>query len=96
MTGKRLIALSLAALVLLMSAMTAAPQLHELMHHDCDSPQHICAVTLFLHGQVDAAVVAIEVPLPAFEMQADVVAAFNSFAPAIENLPAGRAPPFAV
>jgi hypothetical protein len=48
----------LTALVLLLSFAGASPQLHKLLHPDADSPDHNCAVTLFAHGQVDAASVS--------------------------------------
>jgi hypothetical protein len=35
--------------------MAIFPALHELVHPDCNDADHECAVTLFSHGQVDAA-----------------------------------------
>lgn len=34
---------------------TSSEPLHKLVHPDADSPDHHCAVTLFLQGQVNAA-----------------------------------------
>jgi len=87
------IASLLIVLVLLLNAMAACPDLHELIHHDAGAPEHECAVTLFAHGHVDA--VAIEVPVIATTVLFATTppVSFFIFAPAIENLPAGRAPP---
>jgi hypothetical protein len=38
-----------------LQAMVVFPALHALVHHDACDPAHECAVTLFSHGQVDAA-----------------------------------------
>ena len=91
--GKAGIALSLAFLVLLLNAMAACPALHELIHHDADSDEHHCAVTLFAHGQVDSATVDMCVDTPSASIESAPQITFSIFAPAIENLPAGRAPP---
>jgi hypothetical protein len=86
----------LVGLVLLLNAMAASPELHELIHADAGHADHQCAVTLFGHGQIDSSVVAM-VPAAA---TASFPICFRfeifAFAPAIENLPAGRAPPAAV
>ena len=86
----------LAGLVLLLNAMVACPQLHELLHADADKASHQCAVTLFAHGQVDSATVEIFAIVPAVSIEATLPFEFSTFAPAIENLPAGRAPPVSV
>ena len=77
----------------LLDAMAACPELHELIHHDAGAPEHECAVTLFAHGHVDA--VSLEVPVIATTVPFAAVpqVSFSVFTPAIENLPAGRAPP---
>ena len=87
------IALVLAGIVLLLNAMAASPGLHELFHPDAGQPQHQCAVTMFAHGQVDSVDVDVPVaaPLPLIQTVSPIVISFYS--PAIENLPAGRAPP---
>lgn len=55
---------------LLLQAMVTFPGLHELFHHDASEPDHQCAVTLFVHGQVHCADVAVPLlrpePLPVF------------------------------
>jgi hypothetical protein len=91
--GKAGVALSVAFLVLLLNAMAACPALHELIHHDADSEEHHCAVTMFAHGQVDSATVDILVVTPSASIETAQQVIFSVFAPAIENLPAGRAPP---
>jgi hypothetical protein len=42
------------ALFLTLLLFTSSEALHKLIHSDADSPAHHCAVTLFLHGQVNA------------------------------------------
>jgi hypothetical protein len=86
-------ALLLAILVLLLDAMAACPVLHELIHHDADEPGHECAVTLFAHGQVDSVTMDVPVIVPAATTAIIPQRDFSVFAPAIQNLPAGRGPP---
>ena len=83
----------LVALVLLVNALAACPDLHALIHHDADAPGHACAVTMFAHGQVDSPVVEAggSIPMPPAEfLPLNPVAAFNAL---IEKLPPGRGPP---
>jgi hypothetical protein len=51
-------AVLLCAFVLFIAALAASPSLHEWLHHDANEAGHECAVTLFLHGQVDATTLA--------------------------------------
>jgi hypothetical protein len=94
--GKAVIASLLAGLVLLLAAMAACPELHELIHKDAGSAEHQCGVTLFAHGQVDSASVEVAAVTPVVLIETTTQVSFSIFAPAIENLPAGRAPPAAV
>jgi len=94
--GKAVIASLLVALVLLLDAMAACPSLHELIHQDANSSQHQCVVTLFAHGQVDSASVDVSTAVPPASVETAVPFEFSVFAPAIGNLPAGRAPPVSV
>jgi len=89
------ITLLLAVLVLVLNAMAACPSLHELIHKDADSARHQCVVTLFAHGQVDSAAVEVVPVTPTVSIEFAPQFTFFAFAPAIENLPAGRAPPAA-
>ena len=89
-------ALLLASLVLLLDAMAACPQLHEWLHADAGQTSHQCAATLFAHGQMDAAAVDISVVAPSAALEIISQFYFSVFSPAIENLPAGRAPPISV
>ncbi len=91
--GRAGIALSLALLVLVLNAMAACPALHELVHHDADTPGHDCVVTMFAHGQVDSAAVEVSVPIPSTVVATAPQFAIFVFAPVVENLPPGRAPP---
>lgn len=83
----------LVAVVLLLNAMAAAPELHELIHADAGHEDHQCAVTLFAHGQVDSVTVAVAAIAPVVLVETAPPILFSVFAPVIENLPAGRAPP---
>jgi hypothetical protein len=91
--SKASIALLLAALVLLLDAMAASPTLHELIHKDAGQAEHQCGVTLFAHGQVDSVAVDVPVIAAALSIATTPQIVFSIFSPAIENLPAGRAPP---
>jgi hypothetical protein len=51
------LALLLAAMLQWAALLVVCPSLHELIHHDAGDPQHDCAVTLFLAGQVEPAFV---------------------------------------
>ena len=52
---KKTSAVLLCGMVLFLTALAASPSLHQWFHHDADDPDHECAVTLFVHGQVSAA-----------------------------------------
>ena len=91
--GKAVIASLLVALVLLLDAMAACPSLHELIHKDANAPDHQCVVTLFAHGQVDTASVDVSAVEPVASIETTAPFQFSIFAPAIADLPAGRAPP---
>lgn len=80
-------------LVLFLNLLAASLPLHEHFHADAGKTHHHCAVTIFAHGQVDAPVVAVALPVPA---------AFVEFLPQfsvsipnalVANLPPGRGPP---
>ena len=91
--GQTVVSVLLTAVVLLLLAMAASEPLHKLFHEDAGTAGHACAVTLFAHGQVDAATVEISCALPAAAIEATSPFLISVFRPAIENLPAGRAPP---
>lgn len=91
--GKPVLAIALVGVVLLLAAIAACPELHELIHHDAGKPDHECAVTMFVHGQVDSAVCEIIIPLPTGSIEIVRYFSVSVFSPAIENLPPGRAPP---
>ena len=86
----------LVALVLLLDAMAACPELHELIHQDAGQAEHQCAVTLFAHGHMDSATVEVAAVTLTVSVETTPQITFSVFAPAIGNLPAGRAPPVAV
>ena len=79
--------------VLLLNLLAASPSLHECFHADAGQPDHQCAVTLFAHGHVDAATVAVPISIPLAFIETVQHVEISSFQPFIENLPAGRAPP---
>ena len=92
--SKAVVASLLVALVLLLDAMAACPSLHELIHHDANNPDHECAVTMFAHGKVESAVIEVTIVAPQASIAVPLSVEISVFSPAIENLPAGRAPPF--
>jgi hypothetical protein len=51
----------LLGLFLSLQAMVVFPALHAMVHHDAGDPDHECAVTLFCHGNVEAATTAVPV-----------------------------------
>ena len=81
--------------VLLLNALAASPELHELVHADAGQTAHQCATTMFAHGQVDAAGVSAvaEVPPVAAEFFPSPPVSVSNIA--AETLPPGRAPPLA-
>ncbi|MGA2800770.1 MAG: hypothetical protein ABSE97_00120 [Verrucomicrobiota bacterium] len=87
------LAVLLVGLVLLLNAMVACPALHELIHKDADEHDHHCAVTMFMHGQVESTTCDIPVVTPTISIEATSQVEFFTFSTAIENLPQGRAPP---
>jgi hypothetical protein len=91
-----LVAALLVALVLLLDAMAACPQLHEFFHKDANESEHQCAVTFFSHGQLDSVSIDIPISQPQVFVVTVPQVKLSFFAPAIENLPAGRAPPVSV
>ena len=91
--GQAVVASLLTGLVLLLNAMAASPALHELVHADAGKADHECAVTLFAHGQVDSASLTVPVLASLTLIQTVPSVEISVFRPAIEQLPAGRAPP---
>ena len=76
--------------------MAAWPALHEFFHADAGRADHQCAVTLFAHGQMDAADVAVAaIVLPVFVEYFSIPTTLV-FSSAVETLPPGRAPPSVV
>ena len=93
--GRLLLGVLLIFLVLLLNLLAASPSLHQLLHGDANHAEHQCAVTLFAHGKVDTASVAVPISVPLAVVETAPAIIFSSFSPAIEHLPAGRAPPAA-
>ena len=91
--SKAVVALVLTGIVVLLNAMAASPTLHELFHPDASDEAHQCAVTMFTHGGVDSASADVPVVAPLPLIQTVSFAYSSIFCPAIEQLPAGRAPP---
>jgi hypothetical protein len=91
--GKPALAAVLVGLILLLLAMAACPELHEYFHKDADCPDHHCAVTLLAHGKVSSATVDVAVVTQPVSIQPPSPVFISPYAPAIEHLPAGRAPP---
>ena len=94
--GRILLGVFSVGLVLLLNLLAASPSLHEWFHADAGHEDHQCAVTLFAHGQVDSATVEVAAVAPVVLVETVRQIVFSVFTPAIENLPAGRAPPVSV
>lgn len=92
-SGQAVIASLLTSLVLLLNALAASPSLHEWFHADAGHEDHHCAVTLFAHGHVDSTTVDVPIVTPLTFVETVSSVELSIFSPAIENLPAGRAPP---
>jgi hypothetical protein len=92
-SGQALIAGLLVAFVLLLDAMAACPGLHEWLHADADKAGHECAVTMFIHGQVDSAVVLVAAVLPPSPVACSPLTASVQFHSRTDTLPPGRGPP---
>jgi hypothetical protein len=83
-------------LVLLLNLLAASPSLHEWFHADANHADHQCAVTMFTHGQVDNASVAVAAALPVTSIETTPQIAFSVLSATVELLPSGRAPPLAL
>ena len=81
------------ASLLFLNLLAASPSLHEWFHADAGHEDHQCAVTMFAHGQADSATVEVFAVKAVILVESVPQIEFSIFAPAIENLPAGRAPP---
>ena len=91
--GKPVLAAWLVGIVLLLDAMAACPELHEMIHHDAGKEGHDCAVTMFAQGKASLVTCEIIIPPPTVSVEIDKPFIISVFRPAIENLPQGRAPP---
>ena len=75
-------------------AMEASPSLHKFIHHDADSAEHSCVVTMLAAGQV-LSTGAPDV-LPVLACAVFVLVVIEFLRPLFERdlrLPVGRAPP---
>lgn len=93
---KTVLSVLLVVVVALMLTLAANESLHKLLHADAGKASHACAVTLFAHGQVDSVTVEVSASVPQVSIEITAPLVISIFAPAIENLPAGRAPPVSV
>lgn len=91
--SRGLLGLLLIFFVLVLNLLAASPALHQSLHHDSNHAEHQCAVTLFAHGNVESATVDVALTVPLTFADSSPLIQFSIFSPAIENLPAGRAPP---
>jgi hypothetical protein len=55
--GAAVVGLFLATMLQWAAVLAVCPSVHELIHHDADDEHHDCAVTLFLAGQVEQALI---------------------------------------
>jgi hypothetical protein len=92
-TGKAAVAALLIGLVLLLDAMAACHDLHELIHRDAGKADHDCAVTMFSHGKVDSTIVEVLPVVAPAPIETTSRIQLSLFTAAPENLLSGRAPP---
>ena len=85
----------LLGLFLFLQAAVTSPVFHSVLHSDATDPAHQCAVTMFSHGQVDAATPAVAIvvaqPLVSFASPTREV----TFVSTDIRLQPGRGPPAA-
>ena len=94
MRARRKLSAFLLAIFAGLQLVAAAPGIHALIHPDCNSPQHECAVTLFTHGQVNSSDVTIAATsLPSLVRQNETFPE-QSFISREIPLPPSRGPPF--
>jgi hypothetical protein len=91
--SQAILAVLLGCLVLLLNAMAASPALHVLLHHDADSAEHHCAVTMLAQGQVDSPVAAVMVVVPVASSDFSPLTLVSVFAARVESPPSSRGPP---
>ncbi|MGH8046133.1 MAG: hypothetical protein ACREKL_02710 [Chthoniobacterales bacterium] len=93
----RFLAAGLLATHLLVVSMAMAPALHHWLHGDSDKPDHQCAVTAMIDGQLDRPDVAcLNIGQPRMLVAICEPASHSRPMPAFPlSLPAGRAPPLA-
>jgi hypothetical protein len=79
--------------ILALLALAAYPALHHALHHDSDSSEHHCAVTMFAHGHVDSSVVEVAAVIPVAPFEFIPLTSASVFNALVETLPPGRGPP---
>ena len=80
-------------IILVFNLLASSPLLHERLHPDASKTGHECAVTHFIHGHIDAAVVdvAAAIPFVPYECHFLNYSSFNGTL--VDTLPPGRGPP---
>lgn len=79
--------------VLLLNLLAASPSLHQLVHADANNPDHQCAITLFVHGQVDSPVTDTLATMPVGVIEIRPQSSVLNPDAQVALLPPGRAPP---
>lgn len=78
-------------------ALTAVPQLHQLLHQDAQQSTHTCFITQLQHQPLLAGGVSVTTAaLPAASLEWVWHAPFQFLHPCEYRLPSGRAPPAAL
>ena len=91
---QRLLAAGGVALVLLLTVLAASPELHARLHGNASDADHECAITLYQHGVVAAAVEAALVTVAwIFLTRAAITPQTGDFLRARYRLPPALAPP---
>ena len=90
----RAISLLCALELLLLTALAAAPGLHERLHHDAHQADHHCAITALAAGKIHLASATPVISRPAPDIIAAVLPPTPVYFAVDYQLLPGRAPPF--
>jgi hypothetical protein len=92
-TAKTVLSTLLLLQMLFLLVLVACPALHHALHHDSNSSEHQCAVTLFAHGQADMSAVAAAAVIPVVPVAFLPLTSASVFNALVATLPPGRGPP---
>ena len=91
--GRRAGAALLLGVFLTVLGLATSAQAHQVFHPTANQPDHHCAATMLASGKVDAAPVAVVVPVPTSVLLVVVRVEISSPSVPSFNLPLSRGPP---